>query len=126
MANAISSVELVLALGKEGLLASYGAGGMSPARVEEAIQRIKSGLPNGPYLFNLINSPNEITTEQRSAGLYLQYGIRVIEASAYLALTSALVWYRVARTFTNPQRADCDWQPGHCQSVAQRGCQAFS
>lgn len=96
MANAISSVEMVLALGQQGLLASYGAGGVSTARIEEAIQRVKAALPNGPYAFNLINSPNETAMEQRTAGLYLEHGIRVIEASAYLALTPALVWYRVA------------------------------
>ena len=96
MANAISSSGLVIALGQQGLLGSYGAGGMSPARIEEAIRQVQAALPNGPYIFNLINSPNEIAMEQRAASLYLQYGVRTIEASAYLALTSALVWYRAA------------------------------
>ena len=96
MANAISSAGLVIALGQHGLLGSYGAGGMSPARIEEAIRQVQAALPNGPYAFNLINSPNELAMEQRTAALYLQHGVRTIEASAYLALTSALVWYRAA------------------------------
>jgi trans-AT polyketide synthase, acyltransferase and oxidoreductase domains len=96
MANAISSAGFVIALGQQGLLGSYGAGGMSPARIEEAIRQVQAALPNGPYAFNLINSPNELAMEQRAAALYLQYGVKTIEASAYLALTSALVWYRAA------------------------------
>ena len=58
MANGISSAGFVIALGREGLMGSYGAGGMPPARIEAAIQEIKAALPNGPYAFNLLNSPN--------------------------------------------------------------------
>ena len=96
MANAISSAGLVISLGQNGMLGSYGAGGMSPARIEEAIRQVQSALPDGPFAFNLLNSPNEIAMEQRTTGMYLQYGVRTIEASAYLNLTSALVWYRAA------------------------------
>ena len=44
MANAISGVKLVTSMGKAGYLASYGAGGVSPARLEDAIQKIKKEL----------------------------------------------------------------------------------
>jgi PfaD family protein len=103
MANAISSAEMVITLGQHGLLGSYGAGGMSPARIEEAIRQVQAALPNGPYAFNLINSPNELAMEQRAAALYLQYDIHTIEASAYLAITSALVWYRAAGLALAPE-----------------------
>jgi len=96
MANGISSEEMVIALGKAGLLGSFGAGGVSPSRIEAAIQKIKLDLPEGPYAFNLLNSPNEPTLEARVVELYLKHQIRVIEASAYLALTVPLVQYRVA------------------------------
>jgi PfaD family protein len=95
MANGISSESLVIALGKAGLMGSFGAGGVSPACIETAIQKIKSALPNDPYAFNLLNSPNEPALEQRAVELYLKHGIRVIEASAYLAMTAPLVQYRV-------------------------------
>jgi len=66
------------------------------ARIETAIQKIKAALPDGPYAFNLINSPNEPALEQRAVELYLKHSIRVIEASAYLDLTVPVVWYRAA------------------------------
>jgi PfaD family protein len=96
MANGISTEELVIALGKAGLMGSFGAGGVSPSRIETAIQKIKAALPQGPYAFNLLNSPNEPMLEARVVELYLKNQIRVIEASAYLALTAPLVKYRVA------------------------------
>ena len=96
MANGISSEEMVVALGEAGLMSSFGAGGVSPSRIEAAIQKIKAALPEGPYAFNLLNSPNEPMLEARAVELYLKHQIRVIEASAYLALTMPLVQYRVA------------------------------
>ena len=66
MANGISTEEMVIALGKAGLMGSFGAGGVSPGRIETAIQKIKAALPQGPYAFNLLNSPNEPIMEQAS------------------------------------------------------------
>ncbi len=96
MANGISSEDLVIALGRAGMMGSFGAGGLLPDRIEKAIQIIKSSLPNGPYIFNLINSPNEPALEEKTAELYIRQGINVIEASAYLGLTANLVWYRAS------------------------------
>ncbi len=96
MANGISSEELVIALGQAGYMGSYGAGGLSPTRIEAAIIKIKAALPDGPYAFNLLNSPNEPRLEEGAVELYLKHQIRVIEASAYLALTVPLVHFRVA------------------------------
>jgi hypothetical protein len=56
MANGISGVELVTALGKAGYLASFGSGGVSPSKLLDAISSIKGQLPNGPFAFNLIHS----------------------------------------------------------------------
>ncbi len=102
MANAISSVEMVIALGRAGMLGSFGAGGVLPERLEEAIRRIQEALPHGPYAFNLIHSPNEPALEQRATELYLRHGVRVIEASAYLTLTPYVVQYRVAGLEAGP------------------------
>ncbi len=96
MANGIASEELVIVLGKAGLMGSFGAGGLSPRRIEAAIQKIKAELPEGPYAFNLLNSPNEPMLEAKAVELYLDHQIRVVEASAYLALTAPLVQYRAA------------------------------
>jgi len=96
MANGLSSEEMVIAAGRAGMLASFGAAGLTPPRIEAAIEKIKNALPNGPYAFNLINSPNEPALEARAADLFLKHGIHTVEASAYLILTVPLVLYRVA------------------------------
>jgi PfaD family protein len=96
MANGIASEELVIALGKAGFLCSFGAAGLVKSRVEEAIKTIQKELPNGPYAFNLIHSPNESALEKGNVDLFLQYGVKTVEASAYMALTEHIVHYRVA------------------------------
>ena len=96
MANGIASEELVIALGQAGFLGSFGAAGLVPARIEQAIQRIQAALPNGPYGFNLIHSPSEPALEQGAVEMYLKYGVRVVEASAFLDLTPQIVYYRAA------------------------------
>ncbi|MBN2002561.1 MAG: PfaD family polyunsaturated fatty acid/polyketide biosynthesis protein [Anaerolineae bacterium] len=102
MANAISSEEMVIALGQAGMLGSFGAGGLGPDRLEAAIRRVQAALPEGPYAFNLINSPYEPALERSAVALYLRYGVRVIEASAYLTLTPYVVQYRVAGLESDP------------------------
>jgi hypothetical protein len=39
MANGIASEELVIALGKENILSSFGAAGLVPERIKQAIAR---------------------------------------------------------------------------------------
>ncbi len=96
MANGIASEEMVIALGKAKMLASFGAGGLVPSRIEEAIKRIQAALPNGPYAFNLIHSPKEPTIERDTVDLYLKYGVRTVEAAAFMNLTPNIVYYRAA------------------------------
>ncbi|MCJ7622270.1 MAG: PfaD family polyunsaturated fatty acid/polyketide biosynthesis protein [Anaerolineaceae bacterium] len=96
MAHGISSVEMIIALGKQGILGSFGAGGLDPIHIENAINRIQAALPNGPYAFNLIYNPFEPSISQKAVELYIKYGITTIEASAFLDITANLVHYRVA------------------------------
>lgn len=96
MANGISSEELVIALGKQGILCSFGAAGLIPDRVEQAIKRIQGELPNGPYAFNLIHAPAEPALERGAVERFLKLGVHTVEASAFLGLTSHIVRYRAA------------------------------
>lgn len=96
MAHGIASEELVIALGKEKILSSFGAGGLAPSRIESAINRIQQALRQEPYAFNLLHSPSEPAIERRTVDLYLQYQVRTIEASAFLDLTDNIVYYRAA------------------------------
>jgi PfaD family protein len=96
MANGIASVELVVALGKAGFLCSFGAAGLVPDAVEDAIKRIQAVLPNGPYAVNLIHAPAEEALERGAVERFLKLGVKTVEASAYLGLTEHIVWYRLA------------------------------
>jgi len=103
MANGISSADLVIALGQAGLMCSFGAAGLVRIAIEPALQRIQSALPNGPYAFNLIHSPNEEALERNATELYLSQGVHTVEASAFLALTPHIVRYRAAGLTLNAQ-----------------------
>ena len=103
MAQGIASEELVIALGKARILSSFGAGGLSPERVEAAIKRIQQALPQGPYAFNLLHSPSEPAVERGVVDLYLKYGVRTVEASAFLDLTPNIVYYRAAGLSLNAE-----------------------
>jgi len=103
MANGIASEELVIAIGKAQLLGSFGAAGLVPERVLQAIERIQEALPTETYAFNLIHSPNEEALEAGAVKLFLEKGVRVVEASAFLALTENIVHYRVAGLSEDPE-----------------------
>lgn len=96
MANGIASEEMVIALGRAGILSSFGAAGLILTRIEAAIERIQKALPFGPYAFNLIHSPSEAAIERGAVDLYLKYGVTTVEASAFLNLTPTIVYYRTA------------------------------
>jgi PfaD family protein len=100
MANGIASVEIVEAMGRQGLLGIFGAAGLPLATVEQAIDRIERGGDRPiPYGMNLIHSPGEPELEAAVVGLYLRRGVRLVEASAFLNLTLPVVRYRVAGLF---------------------------
>jgi trans-AT polyketide synthase, acyltransferase and oxidoreductase domains len=96
MANGIASADMVIALGKDGYLGSFGSAGMVPPRLEEAIRKVQVALPNGPYAFNLIHSPNEESMERNAVELFLKHNVTTVEASAFLDLTPSVVQYRAA------------------------------
>lgn len=96
MAGGIASEALVIALGKAGFLGSFGAAGLLPNRIQTAIDRIQQALPSGPYAFNLIHSPSEEALEKTAVDLYLRYGVKTVEASAFMDLSSHIVRYRAA------------------------------
>ncbi len=96
MANGIGSCEIVEAMARNGMLGSFGAAGLSVQRVTEAVGRLQANLGDKTFAVNLIHSPNEPTHEMAVAELLLRKRVRLIEASAYLDLTPAVVRYRAA------------------------------
>ncbi len=95
MANGIASVELVESMGRAGILSFFGAAGLGPGPVEDAIDHISTRLGNLPWGFNLIHSPYEPLLEEAVADLYVRRGVSRVSASAYMDLTLPLVGYRL-------------------------------
>lgn len=107
MANAIASVDLVIAAGKAGFLGTFGSGGVPLEKVKSAIEDIQLALPSMPYAFNLLNSPMNPAREMELVEMYLHYEIRTIEASAFLKLSVPLVYYRVKGLYLNSEGIAC-------------------
>jgi PfaD family protein len=96
MANGIASEEHVIALGRAGMLGTFGAAGLLPSRVEAAVRRVQEALPRGPYAFNLIHSPAEEALERATVEVYLRQAVRTVETSAFMGLTPHVVRFRVS------------------------------
>ncbi len=92
MAKGISSVAMAEELGKAGMLGFFGAAGLPYQTVEAAVAQLAAA--GVPYGFNLIHSPQEPDLEAALANLYIEKKVRLVEASAFLALTLPLVRYR--------------------------------
>jgi trans-AT polyketide synthase/acyltransferase/oxidoreductase domain-containing protein len=103
MANGITSVEMVEAMGHAGMVGFFGAAGLPLHGIEDAVVKLKQTLHHRPFGFNLINSPNEPELEAATVDLYLKHGIRLISASAYLDLTLPLVYFRVKGIRRDPE-----------------------
>ena len=103
MYKGIASKELVVAMGKAGLMGFLGSGGMRMEEVEESIRYIQAELSGGQaYGINLLCNLVEPEVEDRTVDLFLQYGIRNVEASAYMQMTPSLVRYRLKGLQKNP------------------------
>lgn len=94
MARGIASEALVIEMARAGMLGFFGAGGLNPARVEQALATLTESLGDRlPWGCNLIHSPQEPALENIIVGLLLRYQVRRVEASAFMALTPAVVRY---------------------------------
>lgn len=97
MYKGIASKELVICMGRAGLLGYLGTGGMRLEEIERNIQAIQGALCQGEsYGMNLLASPFKPEVEVKTVDLFLKYGVRRVEAAAFAQVTSALVRYRVS------------------------------
>ncbi len=102
MANGITSEKMVEAMGKAGMLAFFGAAGLSIPDIEAALDYLQQNMPDTPFGANLIHNPNEPDQEAAVVDLYLRRKIRLISASAFLRLTLPLVYFRVKGIYLSP------------------------
>jgi trans-AT polyketide synthase, acyltransferase and oxidoreductase domains len=96
MYRGIASKELVVAIGKAGLLGFLGTGGRDLDAIERDIVFIRESLgPDGVYGMNLISHPQDPQLEEATVELYQKHGIACVEAAAFTRMTPALVLYRL-------------------------------
>ncbi|EST38617.1 hypothetical protein N566_06505 [Streptomycetaceae bacterium MP113-05] len=94
MYKAIASVELVIRMGRAGLLGYFGAGGLSEDELDASLRRIRTGLgDHRAFGVNLLASRPE--REERSVDAFLSHGVRRIEAASFVQISPALVRYRL-------------------------------
>ncbi|MFO7563156.1 MAG: PfaD family polyunsaturated fatty acid/polyketide biosynthesis protein [Enhygromyxa sp.] len=104
MANGIATTKLVAAIGQAGGLGFFGAAGLALHRVETAVVELERELGDKvAWGCNLIHSPNEPGLEEAVAELYVNRGVRRVEAAAFMSLTPAVVRFAIAGLREDPQ-----------------------
>ncbi|MCP4711340.1 MAG: PfaD family polyunsaturated fatty acid/polyketide biosynthesis protein, partial [Planctomycetes bacterium] len=97
MYRGIGSKEIVVTMSKAGMIGYLGTGGMKLGQIEEDIRWIQEQLTdNQSYGMNLLYNIAKPQMEEDTVDLYLKYGIRFVEAAAYLQISPPLVKYRLA------------------------------
>ena len=95
MANGIATTSLVVAMARAEMLGFFGAAGLPLQRIERAVGELAgSGIRN--WGVNLIHTPSEAGHEDRVVDLLLRAAVPNVSASAFMALTPAVVRCAVA------------------------------
>lgn len=96
MYKGIASTDLVVRMGRAGMMGYFGTGGLRLEKIEEAIVRIQRELDRGqPYGMNLLCNLIHPEFEEATVDLYLRHAVRRVEAAAYTQVTPSLVRYRL-------------------------------
>ncbi|MFJ8187178.1 PfaD family polyunsaturated fatty acid/polyketide biosynthesis protein [Streptomyces sp. NPDC096105] len=93
MYKAIASVELVVRMGRAGLLGYFGSGGLTEEELDASLRRIRAGLGDRPFGVNLLASRPD--REERTVDTFLTHGVRRVEAASFVQISPALVRYRL-------------------------------
>ncbi|MET9974379.1 PfaD family polyunsaturated fatty acid/polyketide biosynthesis protein [Streptomyces microflavus] len=96
MYKAVASEDMVVRMGRAGLLSYFGAGGLSPDRIVAAIDRFRRELGDGPYGLNLLASLENPAKEEEQVDLLLHHRVRRVEAASFIRPTPSLVRYRLS------------------------------
>jgi trans-AT polyketide synthase/acyltransferase/oxidoreductase domain-containing protein len=96
MFRGISSPELVVTMGKAGMMGFFGTGGLSLSDIENAIRQIRKELSNGEsFGMNLLYQLTRPELEEKTVDLFIKHNVRFVEASAYMTISPALVRYKL-------------------------------
>jgi PfaD family protein len=97
MANGIASVDLVRSMVRAGFVGIYGAAGLGLDEIRRRIDEMRNDLGDLPgWGVNLIHNPSEPNLEWSIAETLVRSRVKLVEASAYLNLSPAVVYYRAS------------------------------
>ena len=103
MYKGIASRELVVAMGRAGMMGYFGTGGVRRAEIDDALRYIAAELTQGqPYGANLLCNLEQPEVEEQTVELFLERGIRHIEAAAFVRITPSLVRWRLSGLSRQP------------------------
>ncbi|MGA7436612.1 MAG: ACP S-malonyltransferase [Luteibacter sp.] len=106
MYRGVASADLVIRMGNAGFLSFFGAGGLSTARIETNLSRIRAELSGDqPFGMNLLANYEYPEQEEAVVDLYLRHGVKNVEAAAFMQMTPALVRFRLQGLRRNEEGA---------------------
>jgi trans-AT polyketide synthase, acyltransferase and oxidoreductase domains len=95
ISHGVSSKEMVVAMGRAGLIGYLGAAGVEPPELESNIRFIQAALKRGEaYGVSLLASAAESTLEEQTVELLLRLGVRNVEAVNYMRIPACLARFR--------------------------------
>ncbi|MEM7157002.1 MAG: ACP S-malonyltransferase [Myxococcota bacterium] len=95
MFRGIASARLVIRMARAGLMSFLGTGGMPLPEVASALDQICAAVPEGAvWGANFLHTPDEPDREEALTSLYLERGVDLVEASAFMRITPAIVRFR--------------------------------
>ena len=95
MYKGVASTALVACAGQAGLLASFGAGGLSPDQVDAAAKQLATTLGDRrPWAMNLLCNIERPERESQLVDIVMRHRVPVVEASAFMSITPALARLR--------------------------------
>lgn len=95
MYQGIASKEMVVKMGKAGMMGFLGTGGLNLSQIQVAVEYIQKELSEGQaYGVNMLHNLDDPEMEESIVDLLINYGVTVIEAAAFLNITTALVKFR--------------------------------
>ncbi|MFF7388047.1 ACP S-malonyltransferase [Streptomyces scabiei] len=104
MRQGVSSVALVSRMARAGLLAYFGASGLTAADVAAAVTRIRESVPAGaPFGVNVTHDPFDPRAEADLVDVLIRHDVRFVEAATHVEVTPALVRHRLTGARVSPE-----------------------
>lgn len=96
MYRGIASKELVIAMGRAGLMGFLGTGGMKEGEIDTNLAAIRAALaPHQSWGANLLCNLDQPEKEMATVALFFKHGVTRVEAAAFMQITPALAWFRL-------------------------------